>query len=287
MIKISTPATSANLKVGFDALGIAFDLYNEFEIEENTEYKITGFKEEFNNNKNIVLTSYVAFAKKYLNESEIKKVHINLVNELIPISRGLGSSASCILAGVLAANEINQLQQSYEICASFASTIEGHPDNVFASCFGNLTASMIATKGYIHEVFEIHKDYHFTLLVPEAKASTETLRKAIKKEVSLNDTVFHLSRMIHVPTAFKNNNITQLKEVLQDKLHEQYRTPFIPDFDKVKELEDEQSILCVSGSGSTLLFISTNDITQKLNKLTDTFKILEVNISNGVIIEVI
>jgi len=286
MIRISTPATSANLSVGFDALGIAIDIYNDFLFEESKTFQVNGFNPKYNNNNNLVISSYTAFAKKYA--KDIIPVKVTLENEDIPISRGLGSSASCILAGVLASNLIHNLYKSILECASFASELEGHPDNIFSCSFGHLTASFKGDTGYVYKTFPINKDYRFTLLVPETKGSTEDLRNALKKEIKLEDTVFHLSRMIHVPHAISGNDFSLLKELLQDKVHELYRFPFIPRYQELLELrKDDDKIVCISGSGSTVLIISKSSIKDDLKHLSSTFDIKEVNITTGVKVEVL
>ena len=94
-------------------------------------------------------------SKQFLDETKVIPVKVSLVKEDIPISRGLGSSASCILAGVLAANKIHGFNQSLEECASFASKLEGHPDNVFACAFGKLTASFQSESKYLYDVFYV------------------------------------------------------------------------------------------------------------------------------------
>lgn len=288
MIRISTPATSANLSVGFDTLGLALDLNNVFHIEESKKFLVKGFDEKFGVNNNIVLNSYVAFCVHNRIKTKMKKVTITLVKQDIPVSRGLGSSASCILAGVIAANEINNLGKTMKECAVFASELEGHPDNVFACAFGNVVASFKEDDNYFYDVFYVSEKLDFTVLIPETKGSTKELRNALKKNVPLNDAVYNLSRMIHVPKALSTGNMCILKKVLQDKLHEQYRASFIPKYNEVSKLnKNSDAVTCISGSGSTMLVLSTSDITQELEKLVDTFEIKNIRVSNGTKIEVL
>lgn len=287
MLKVKIPATSANIRVGFDTLGIALNIYNEFTADVSNEYNVKGFKKEFNNESNLVLKSYQQFASTFLNEDQIKKVSITLTSGNIPVSRGLGSSATCILAGVIIANEINNLKKTLHECASIASDIETHPDNVFAAAFGNLTAAFKTKDGYHKDTFKINQNYHFTVLSPETKGSTEELRNALSKQVSLEDTVFHISRIIHIPKAFEQYNFKLLKELLQDRIHETKRLQFIPKHEEITKLnENNNMIACVSGSGSSILIISTESIVDNLNHLKGSFKITETTISNGCQIEV-
>lgn len=288
MIKIKIPATSANMSVGFDSLGIALNLYNEFTAVEAEDFIVSGFQQEYNNSSNLVIKSYIQFTTQYLPISKMKKISLTLTKEDIPISRGLGSSATCILAGVLISNEIHKLDLPLEECAAFASKIETHPDNVYTAVFGNCTTAFSTKNGYYYDTFTVDKNYHFTVLIPEVKGSTEELRNALKQEVTLSDAVFHLSRMIHIPKAISTFQFPLLKELLQDKLHEQYRFPFIPRYKEIEELNNfEDIIACVSGSGSTVLIISKHSVLKKLNQFKNTFNIIETTISNGCEIEVI
>lgn len=288
MIKITTPATSANLGVGFDAFGLALDLNNVFTFEVSEHFKTTGFDSEFNYPNNSVINAYISFSKMHLKEEDIIPVHVQLIQHCIPVSRGLGSSASVRLAGVLAANEVHNLNKSLIDCASFASQLEGHPDNVFACAFGNFTSSVSLDKGYYHQVFDVSEDLNVYLMIPSSKASTEELRKVLPKTVSIQDTVFHLSRTIHVPKALKEGNLLLLKELLKDKLHEDYRYPFIPSYKLIQALNQKDNLLfTISGSGSTVLCLSKENAIKELSGLKEAFTIKKVNLSNGVKVEVI
>jgi homoserine kinase len=286
MIKISTPATSANLSVGFDTLGLALDIYNEFLFEETPFFHANGFQEVISLEDNLVLQSYLAFAKQHKSEEDIKKITITLLKQDIPMSRGLGSSASCIVAGVLAANNINQLNRTLEECASFASSLEGHPDNVYACIFGSLTAAYRDNFHYYYDKFSVSNSLVFTVLIPEKTSSTKELRSVLPKNLSISDTIFHLSRIIHVPNAFHSGDFISLKRLLKDKIHEQARGKFIPHFEELYSLNKRDDIIVtISGSGSTLLIISSKNVMDHLSKYNSTFSIKQILISEGTRIE--
>ena len=165
MLEVKVPATSANLGVGFDALGIAFDIYNILHFQESVEYQLIGFPDEFNNKNNMALKSYIAFSKEH--GITPTPVTITLAQQDIPIARGLGSSASMIIAGVIAANELNLLHKTKEECAAFAATLEGHPDNVYAAFFGSLTSSFKHEDEYFYNTFPVSDKLVFNLLIPK------------------------------------------------------------------------------------------------------------------------
>jgi len=288
MIKISVPATSANLSVGFDTLGIALNLYNTFIFEESDSFELVNFPEELNNEDNLVKKSYIDFFNHFSKSKDIKKVTITLDKQEIPVSRGLGSSASCILAGVFASNDIHHLEIPFDECVAFAAKLEGHSDNVFACAYGGLVASVELGGTYYYEKFLVNALYQFYLMIPGVKGSTKTLRSVLPKKVEFTDAVHNLSRMIFLPKAFEDEKFDLLKDLLSDKLHEEYRYPYIPIYQKIKSLSlEEDLIVCVSGSGPSLLVISVDDITNKLDEYSSVYEIKEVTVSRGIKIEVI
>lgn len=285
MIKIKAPATSANLSVGFDTLALAYDIYNVFTFTESEDYQTIGFDDAFNNEQNLVLRSYLYASSLFLDEKDIKKVTITLEEENIPVSRGLGSSASCIIAGVIAANKINNLNKTNNELATLAYHIETHYDNVVGAMIGGLSSSYLTDNIVKYDTFEIASNLVFTLLIPDTLSSTSEMRSGLGDAVALGDAVFHLSRMIHLPKAFKEGNIQTLKELLQDRIHEHIRYQNIPMNDQLHKLTEENIVVSISGSGPTVLLISDRDITNLLTPFLKTFFVITPSISKGVIVE--
>jgi len=276
-MKIKVPATSANLGVGFDCLGAAFDIYNEFEFVLSDKYSLENFPSYISEDDNLVLKAYKRFLKKYDFHIKDYPVVIRLLEQNIPISRGLGSSASCIVAGVLAANALTKKNLSLEECSTLMADIEGHPDNVYAAAFGGVITVFKDDKYYSHS-FNVNDDYKFYVCVSDQLASTTLLRESLPETVELSDAVFNLSRGLQLDTAFKGRDISFLSKVLQDKLHQQYRAKFIPKFAEFCEVvEKEDGILLISGSGSSLLIISKKDISIELPN----YQIMKVKLSKG------
>lgn len=288
MVRIKTPATSANLSVGFDTVGIAFNIYNIFSFKENVEYILNGFNNSFSFDSNLVLKSYLEFSLKYLDKNKIIKVEITLEENNIPVSRGLGSSASCILSGVLGANEINNLNKSFKECVEFACELEGHSDNVYACAYGNLNASLKDDLEYIHKSYEVSEKLFFHLLIPNQEGQTKHLRDILPQKIDFSDAIYNLSRIIFLPDAFRNGDFKLLKTILKDKLHESYRYPFIPLSNDVKELSKrEDLIVCISGSGPSVFLISESESIKIPAELKEVYELVKVEVSKGTQIEVI
>ena len=141
MFEIKVPATSANMGPGLDTLGVAFKLYNRFIVEEiETGLEIFGCDEEFANSDNLVYTTMLKTFKKL--KKDPKGVRLTFKTE-IPVSGGLGSSATCILAGITAANRLCGDVLTKQEVLNFACVIEGHPDNITPALVGGMTVSIM------------------------------------------------------------------------------------------------------------------------------------------------
>lgn len=259
MIKINVPATSANLGPGFDTLGLALSLYNTFSFEKSDQYELLGFKEEYTNENNLCLKSYKEVFKR-LNKEEIKAT-ITL-EQNIPNCGGLGSSATVIIAGVIGANEMLGKPLSKEELINIACDIEGHPDNVVPAFTGSLSSSVKLEDGKcMYFNYPVSDKLYFNILVPGFSLSTELMRKCLPTSVSMKDAIYNLSRAINVPYALEKGDISILKLLLKDKLHQDYRIKYITNALEVFDwCEQNNCIPLISGSGASLLIISDRTI---------------------------
>lgn len=256
MITIKVPATTANIGPGFDSLGMAFQLYSYFSFRKiESGIKIMGCEKEFQNEENLV---YRAF--KYTSEKlgvSIDGLEIEIKSD-IPVSRGLGSSAACIVGGVMGANILlggDLLQEEiFEICTN----LEGHPDNVAPAIYGGLTASFMEKNKPYTVNYDIHKDIYFYAIIPDFQVSTKESREILPETVPYKDAIFNISRVAVLLKAFEKGDQELIKRSLVDNLHEKYRKLLIYEFDKVKDIcEKSKNIgFFISGSGSTVINIS-------------------------------
>ncbi len=285
MIKIKVPATSANLGPGFDCLGLAFNLYNVFSFELCKTFCFSGFDEAYANDNNLVKTSYEAVFK-YLNKEVIPvKITMDYLN--VPTSRGLGSSATCIVAGVLAAKYFLNDEIDILTCFNIASNIEGHPDNVCPAMFGGLISSY-KTDTYKYVKYDVSSELIFNVLVPSFKLNTHVARSVLPKSLEYKDIIFNMARVSNIPYAFSSGNICLIKELLNDKLHEPYRMSLIKDSSLIKKIaHDNDYSFSISGAGPSLLVISKNKITNEFEDFSD-WRLLNLEVCNsGAIVEVI
>ena len=155
--KVRVPATSANMGPGFDSLGIAFQLFNEYiftEIESGVEF--IGFHSEFANKDNIIFKAMEKVFKDY--NYDYSGIRIEIVNCNIPVSRGLGSSSSCIIAGIIGAFSIMGKDINKSEVLKYAVEIEGHPDNVCPAIYGGMVIAVMEDNDPIFNEIDIESD---------------------------------------------------------------------------------------------------------------------------------
>ena len=138
MIKITVPATSANIGIGYDTLGMAVSLYAHFTFDHADELVITGCPEEFQNEDNLVYQSFT----QALGTWGVDPFPIALdIQTEIPVARGLGSSSTCVVAGIMGAAALTRHTVTREELVAMATAIEGHPDNVAPALLGAAVCS--------------------------------------------------------------------------------------------------------------------------------------------------
>ncbi|WP_241761524.1 homoserine kinase, partial [Fusobacterium nucleatum] len=258
MFEVRVPMTSANVACGFDTLGIAFQVYSIFDFELSDKLEFVNFEEEFCNEDNLV---YIAFKKtlNFLNKT-VKGVKITLKKQA-PIARGLGSSATCVVAGIYGAYLLTESEINKNNILKIATEIEGHPDNVAPAIFGNLCASCLVDNEAVSVQYNVDDRFNFMALIPNFETKTADARKVLPEELPLKDAIFSLSRLGIVLRSFENYDIDTLKKVLADKIHEPYRKNLIYEYEEVRDIcESVESYgFFISGSGSTLINIITDE----------------------------
>lgn len=281
MITVRVPATSANMGPGFDTLGIALNLYNDFgfrEIEDGL--KFNGMPEEFCNEDNIIYK-----AMKYCFDKagyKIKGLEISEIKQDVPVSRGLGSSSTCIVGGLVGANEILGKKFSEEELLEMAVEIEGHPDNVAPALLGGMVVAIVDENKTYYDKIDVKSGIRFVSIIPNFRLSTEEARKVLPKEISLKDGVYNVSRAALMVACFSSGKYELLRYACKDAFHQNYRSKLIPGFEEVYNKSYELGALAcyLSGAGPTIMAIIDEKDERFSNKLKEFLQIkgLEWNI---------
>ncbi len=254
-VKVRVPGTSANCGPGFDCLGVACTIYNELELklvpEERLEINITGDGAENipTDERNIVWRSIQKLLKRAGKEDEYKGAIINMHNG-VPLSRGLGSSATAIVGGLKAANEFLGNPFTRRDLLQMATEIEGHPDNVAPAIFGGFTISIVRNDK--PECFCLMPKLKMKLVVavPDFFLPTKAARAVLPKEVPMQDAVYNIGRAAMLTAALCKGNKSFLRSVFDDALHQPYRAKLIPGMYDVFKAAREAGALGASMSGA-------------------------------------
>lgn len=279
MLEIIVPATSANIGPGFDCLGIALNLYNKFYIEEIEDgIEIIGCEDEFSSTNNLVYKSMKYFFDNVKCNHIPKGIKIDIKSN-IPISRGLGSSASCIVAGVLAANHLSKSDLTKDELLKISTEIEGHPDNVAPALFGNMIVSIIDSNKIHYNIIKIPNVIKFAVMIPDFRLSTEKSRKVLPTMVSHSDAVFNIGRVSLLISAIMNQKFDLIKVGCQDKIHQDYRGSLIQGYDNIISYANELNSLGVflSGAGPTIMSVINYDDNNFINSMSTYLEGLESN----------
>lgn len=254
---VKVPATSANCGPGFDSLGLACTLYNTFTYEvrkDGLELVIDGEGKDLLSADagNLAFAAFFKVWNKMTDQEIGLKVHMR---NNIPLSRGLGSSSTAIVAGLMAANYMTGSTLTKADLVNLATEMEGHPDNVAPALLGGFTISYMEDKTAHSFSFIPAKKLKLVAVVPSMPLSTSKARAAIPTLVPHCDAVFNASRTALLIGALMSGEYSYLSAALEDKLHQPYRASLIPGmeeaFTAAKAMGAYNAI--ISGAGSTLM----------------------------------
>ncbi len=264
-LHVHVPATSANLGPGFDTLGIALAYGDELFVttRETPGVRVTvegvGAGEVPTDETNLVVRS-VAHVFDRLGRT-MPGFDLEAHNR-IPHGRGMGSSGSAIVAGVMIASGLlahhvaDPVQLSEDELLRFATELEGHPDNVAPALFGGLTIAWTTDDGPRFKRLMVHRGVSPLVLVPDFTMSTELARSLQPAQVPHEDAVFNVSRSALLVAA-----LTQSPELLfegtEDRLHQNYRGEAMPATrDLIGALRADGHAAVVSGAGPSILVLA-------------------------------
>ena len=282
MINIRVPATTANMGPGFDALGMALSQYSFFECEkaEKTEVIIEGLESE----KLTVENNLVIDSMNRLFEYAGKKpdgYRLKIING-VPLARGMGSSASAIIGGLMCANALIDFALEKEEILKLATEIEGHPDNVAPALLGNIIVSTSDGDGeVIYRKIEPFKGLECVLFIPEYEVSTKDSRGVLPEKVTMGDAVHNSSNLALMVMGFINGDKPLIGKTMNDRIHEPYRKKLIKKFDELKgaALESGAFAFSLSGAGSTVIAYTSENDSEKVRKAME--EVAETNNIEG------
>lgn len=264
-VHVRAPATSANLGPGFDSLGLALTLYDDVEVEpadSGLRIDVTGEGEETAKRGEqhlIVRTFREAYA--LIGGAPPPGLRIRCVNR-IPHARGLGSSSAATVVGILAARALHPEGARFTDAdvLALATRIEGHPDNVAPCLMGGLTIAWDTGAGPRTARLDVAAGVRPVAFVPEHRLATERARGLLPESVPHADAAANSGRAALLIAALTGRP-ELLLDATEDRLHQAYRAPAMPESAAlVERLRSRGVPAVISGAGPTVLaFVSDGE----------------------------
>ncbi len=260
-VRVTAPATSANLGPGFDSLGLALDLCDDIELEAEfggperaltVDVEGSGANQVPCDERHLVART----VRESLDELGTKPSSLRLrCRNTVPHGRGLGSSAAAIVAGVAAARAIAGEPQDMPLMLDQVARLEGHPDNVAASLLGGLTIAWYDASTFRATRVDVHPDIVPVVCIPPTEVSTRAARRLLPAEVSHRDAAGNAARAALLVEACSRRPELMF-DATEDKLHQSHREPAMPEtIALVRSLRESGMAAVVSGAGPSVLVL--------------------------------
>jgi homoserine kinase len=273
--RVRVPASTANLGPGYDAFGAALSIHLSIEVEETggdlrVETDIPGVPAD---RSNLVVRAFEAL-------HPADGLTFRLVSD-IPVSAGLGSSAAAIVAGLVAADHMYELDAPlFELAAE----LEGHPDNVAAALLGGF---VICSRGEPPQRFEPRAGLEGVIVTPPDRVPTAAARAALPAEVPMADAVHNIAHASLLVLGLSTGDLSLVGRGLADRIHQPRREHLYPrSMDLVRRAAEFGAVgASISGAGPTVLFWThweqTGHVLEALKRECDDREVRRVQFAPG------
>lgn len=274
-VAVSVPATCANLGPGFDCLALALSLRNRFEVSlepaDATEFsspriEVLGAPEDVGQLATTRDNLFLAAFRRLCEQQGIAvpplsvRIHVNL-----PPGRGLGSSATAVVAGLLAANTLlgEPLGNDKLLDLAVACEPGHHPDNVAAALYGGLVVTGVrgADDHLVTLTYPVPRSLRAVLFIPDMPMSTVRGRSLLPGSYTRADVTFNLGRVALLLAAISTGQLGLLATAMDDRIHQPYREQLFPALRPLIAAACEAGAhgACLSGGGSSILALVTDN----------------------------
>lgn len=260
-VRVEVPATTANLGPGFDCMGAAVSLFNTFEVHFAQEPEVVVLGEYAEGLPSTPENLVYRIAASVLERFGVRRPLAVRSECNIPPARGLGSSASCVVGGILAANELLGKPLDSDRLLRLAASMEGHPDNIVPAILGGLTFAAMEGDTVLHKRMDLPPGVVFAVAIPGFQLSTKAAREVLPSEVPVKDATFNLSRAAMMAVCFAQGDLSMLNVLCKDRLHQPYRAKLIPGFAEILNgAYDHGALACyLSGAGPSVACLVKDD----------------------------
>jgi homoserine kinase len=252
--RVRAPASSANLGPGFDALGLALDLWNEVVVDTDAEGVSVGGSDAalLEDKENYTMLAMRELAT--LHGRKLPPFGIEVTAD-VPVARGLGSSAAALVCGLMAANELAGLGLGVDEIFLEAWQMEGHGDNVGAAVYGGAILAVPGMRRAIRLSDGVDLGLKPVLFIPEATSATWAARAALPATVPLPDAAHNVGMASGLSVGLLLRDLDAIAAGMHDRLHEPYRARLFPHLTPMTDAARSAGAVgaCLSGAGPTIL----------------------------------
>lgn len=293
MFEIKVPASSANVGPGFDSAGIAIGRYLTLEVTKSKQWKFVHDTKlipdvlHYKNHYIYKIAHKVAKDKK----TSLTPAHVIMKSD-IPLARGLGSSASAIVAGIELANQLAELNLTEDEKLAYAVDFEGHPDNVAPCLLGGFIVSTVINNEVFYKKLPSFKT-EAIIYIPDFEVKTDHARKVLPKNFSLDEATRASAIGNVMLSALLTDDYELAGKMMEaDLFHQPYRAQLIPHYKKLQTIAKRFGAFgtIISGAGPTMISFSPKGTSQKIiqasKKAFPNFEICSISLDNqGLIIK--
>jgi homoserine kinase len=282
--EITVPASTSNLGASFDACGLALALYLTVEVEpQNNGFEIVPSGEGADRVPRDE-TNLIARVARFVADDRGKTLGGArlLVQNEIPLARGLGSSSSAIIAGISVYEALSGERLDDQEILRYALRFEDHGDNLAPSLLGGLVVACVVESEQGRSLKTIKREWpervKLVLAIPDYEMDTREMREALPAQVSLSDAVFNVQRAALLQAAISEERFDLFSEALRDRLHQSHRVANRPGLSEVLRMNDETDRhpgllgVAMSGAGSTMIAFATGNFEQIGQEMSDRFR---------------
>jgi len=275
-VRIRVPASTANLGAGFDAIGLALQLYLRVEVRrvEQGPSRIEFSGEDAHlvpsDDTNLIWRTMAEISEQA--GAKLPFFSLRVENE-IPITKGLGSSAAARLAAAAAANFLCGLNWGSERLLEVAAVREGHPDNVAPALWGGLVVSIGGDKILCSRCL-FPSGWTVVTVTPDFYLETERARSVIPSQIPHRHAVYNVQRAAFLTAQLVQGRREGIREAMSDLLHQPYRSELIPGLKAVLSMKACEGFLgiALSGAGSTVVAFADSHEAEIGSSICDIFR---------------
>ncbi len=256
---VSVPASSANLGPGFDAIGLALDLWVRATVQPALHFSVS-FKAGTYVPTNAGFENEIVRGMDRVLGPERPSVSV-LVENAIPLGKGLGASAAGAVLGLTIGAELAAVRPSVRALARHAAELEGHPDNALPALLGGVVvAAMPEGEGPTYLRFDPPAGLAAVVVTPRIVLPTAAARALLPATYERRDVVFNLQRAALLSAALATGDLAALRVATGDRIHQPYRAPLVPGFDEMLRFSQPGLYaIALSGAGPSVIALVGDD----------------------------